>query len=148
MDKQLTQDRRKVRKVTMKKYTQAEFDALPIDENGIKQCPTGDYSQIKEFPDWCSFGEGCRFGVGCSFEGLHNCSFVATDRIGSRSGKTYFFKADEGFYVRCGCFFGTIENFESRVKEVHAGTKHERDYLAAIAFAKVVLDYKKRRKHE
>lgn len=30
------------------KYTQAEFDALPII-NGYRQCPTGDYSGIGIF---------------------------------------------------------------------------------------------------
>ena len=40
----------------MKKYTQEEFDAIPRDEQGVKQCPTGDYTAITRF------GEGCRFG--------------------------------------------------------------------------------------
>ena len=45
----------------MKKYTQAEFDALPVID-GRKQCPTGDYSDIRSFGEWCSFGERCSFG--------------------------------------------------------------------------------------
>ena len=81
----------------MKKYTQEEFDALPIDENGIKQCPTGDYSQIKEFPDWCSFGEGCTFidqcyfGEKCKFRELckykmvRGSCYVYIDRRGKKN---------------------------------------------------------------
>ena len=51
----------------MKKFTQKQFDGLPRDEGGIKQCPTGDYAAIKKFPEWCSFGKWCSFGEGCSF---------------------------------------------------------------------------------
>ena len=46
----------------MKKYTQEEFDAIERDEYGIKNCPTGDYTAIKNFGNGCSFGEVCRFG--------------------------------------------------------------------------------------
>ena len=35
--------------MAMKKYTQAEFDAIPKDMNGKKNCPSGDYTQIKDF---------------------------------------------------------------------------------------------------
>ena len=50
----------------MKKYTQEEFDELPIVDN-FKQCPTGDYTSIEYFGESCSFGELCRFGELCSF---------------------------------------------------------------------------------
>ena len=77
----------------MKKYTQAEFDAIPVDENGIRHCPTGDYTAINRFGEYCSFGvdcsfgahcsfgEVCRFGAGCSFGG--GCSFGAAFRFGA-----------------------------------------------------------------
>jgi NDP-sugar pyrophosphorylase family protein len=55
----------------MHRYTQEEFDALPV-VNGVKQCPTGDYSSIKRFGR-CSFGKGCVLGEGCSF--CAECSF-------------------------------------------------------------------------
>jgi len=38
----------------MKRYTQKEFDALPVVD-GHKECPTGDYTQIKNFGERCSF---------------------------------------------------------------------------------------------
>ena len=50
----------------MKKYTQADFDAFEVID-GIKQCPSGDYSDIQVFSDRCSFGEDCSFGEECSF---------------------------------------------------------------------------------
>lgn len=153
----------------MKKITQQEFKGFPVDRFGYKQYPTGDYSEIKTFGErcifgpgsifgnwcsfgegcrfgegcifgnWCSFGEGCIFGKGCSFEGLANAKYFACDRIGSNYRKTYFFKSDEGYFVRAGCFFGTFDEFVERVKSVHGGTKHEKAYLAAVELAKIVL---------
>ena len=170
----------------MKKMTQAEFDALPRDEHGIKHCPGNtDYSEIRDFGDWASFGDGAVFGTGAifgrwasfgegaifgslasfgseasfgsrasfgadasfgsgiSFEAgrLTNATYIAVDRIGREQRKAYFFRADEGFYVRAGCWFGTFAEFADRVKEVRSGTKYERDYLAALELAKTMLDY-------
>ena len=45
----------------MKKYTQADFDAFEVID-GIKQCPSGDYSDIRVFGKRCSFGNRCSFG--------------------------------------------------------------------------------------
>lgn len=83
----------------MKKYTEKELEAFERDEHGWLICPTGDYSAIKTFPGKCSFG------TWCSHEGLTNSIYVAFDRIGSELRKTYFFKANEGYFVRAGCFF-------------------------------------------
>ncbi len=32
-----------------KKYTQEEFDAMPVGEYGVKDCPSGDYTGCKSF---------------------------------------------------------------------------------------------------
>ena len=71
---------------------------------------------------------------------MTNSTYFACDRIGSEKRKTYFFKAKEGLFVRAGCFFGTFDEFENRVKEVHVGTKHEKEYLLAIELAKIALN--------
>lgn len=60
--------------------------------------------------------------------------------IGSRNGYTTIFHTDKGVFVQCGCFKGTLDEFESKVKETHQGNKHERDYLALIQFAKVKFE--------
>lgn len=138
----------------MKVYTQKEFDAIKRDEYGVKNCPKGDYTQIKSFPELCSFGGGCRFdercrfgercgfGERCSYEAdrVINGTYFACDRIGSAKRKTYFFKGDNGCFVRAGCFFGTFDEFAVKVKETHGGTKFEREYLAALELAKIVLE--------
>ena len=45
----------------MEEYTQADFDAFEVID-GIKQCPSGDYSDIQIFGKWCSFGRARSFG--------------------------------------------------------------------------------------
>ena len=51
----------------MKKFTQKDFDNFEVID-GIKQCPSGDYSEIKRFAEGCSFAERCSFADGCSFK--------------------------------------------------------------------------------
>lgn len=93
----------------MEVYTQEEFDAIKRDKYGVKNCPTGDYTQIKSFPEycsfgeWCSFGERCSFGEKCSFEAARviNGTYFACDRIGSEKRKTYFSRVITGaLYVQ------------------------------------------------
>ena len=138
----------------MKKWTQEEVDQITPDQYGVRRFPTGDYSGIKSFGECCSFGErcrfgercsfgrGCRFGECCSFEAgrISNGRYVAVDRIGSEQRKAYFFKGDEGLFVRAGCWFSSLEDFKARVREVHSGTRHEREYLAACDLAEMMLE--------
>ena len=110
----------------MKEYTQADFDAFEVID-GIKQYPSGDYSDIQIFGERCSFGKGCSFGKecsfgeGCSFEGkgeyIGDYPFLAFVGFGSRIGsKVYFFNLQDGIYVRCGCWLSDIAGFRERVK--------------------------------
>lgn len=127
----------------MKKYTQSDFDNFEVDEYGYKICPSGDYTQISSFGEKCSFGEGCSFGERCSFENgaVKNGRYVAVDRIGSANRKAYFFMDEDGkMFVRAGCWFSDMTTFRERVKEVHAGTIHEKTYLAACDFAELMLE--------
>ena len=65
---------------------------------------------------------------------------IIVGAIGSRNGYTTIFHTDKGVFVMCGCFKGTLDEFEAKVKETHKGNKHERDYLALIQFAKVKFE--------
>lgn len=66
--------------------------------------------------------------------------YIAIGAIGSRDDTTTFYRGtDGGIYVSCGCFNGSIDDFAVKVKEVHAGTKHERTYLLAIELAKAQI---------
>ena len=65
---------------------------------------------------------------------------ITIGAIGSRDDTTTFYRdADEKIYVSCGCFNGSIDDFASKVKAVHAGTKHEKTYLLAIELAKAQI---------
>ena len=94
------------------------------------------------FGERCIFGELCRFGERCSYENgtVQNGRYVAVDRIGSENRKAYFYIDDNGnMFVRAGCWFSDMEAFKKRVKEVHAGTIHEKTYLAACDLAELML---------
>ena len=126
----------------MIKYTQADFDNFEVDKFGRKICPTGDYTAIKSFGEQCSFGEGCYFIEVCSYENgaVKNGRYVAVDRIGSANRKAYFYIDDNGnMFVRAGCWFSDMAAFKERVKKVHAGTIHEKTYLAACDLAELML---------
>ena len=100
------------------------------------------------FGELCSFGEECRFGARCSFGkwcsyengAVKNGRYVAVDRIGSENRKVYFYIDENGnMFVRAGCWFSGMAAFKERVKKVHAGTIHEKTYLAACELAELML---------
>ena len=94
------------------------------------------------FGEQCIFDELCRFGERCSYENgtVKNGRYVAVDRIGSKNRKAYFYIDDNGnMFVRAGCWFSDMAAFKERVKKVHAGTIHEKTYLAACDLAELML---------
>ena len=69
----------------MRKYTQEEVDATKRNGYGIRDYPTGDYTDVKEFGNNCWFGNDCefgysQFGVGCYFG--EDCSFGGNCKFG------------------------------------------------------------------
>ena len=56
--------------------------------------------------------------------------------IGSRLGYTHIYNTDNGIFVKCGCFFGAIEEFAEKVKQTHGNNEHAKAYAALIDFAK------------
>lgn len=65
---------------------------------------------------------------------------ITIGAIGSRNDTSTFYRGKDGkIYVSCGCFNGTIDDFAAEVKQVHAGTKHEKTYLLAIELAKAQI---------
>jgi len=110
-----------------------------------KYCSFAEYCSFSErcsFSEYCSFAQGCSFAERCSFakgikiEGYHKLiAYIGIDRIGSRLGKTYFFKCKDGLFVRCGCWFGTMEDFTARVKETHPTGRFRKEYDMAIDYA-------------
>lgn len=107
----------------MKAYTQDEFDALPI-EYGIRQCPSGDYSAIREFKGQCSFAARSCFGAGSKFDDRCEfgdfCDFERGCIFGYRCifGVWCDFKEqcvfDEHCYFGTNCMFGKECSFGPR----------------------------------
>ena len=68
-------------------------------------------------------------------------NYVLIKGIGSESRTTTFFKCEDGFIkVNCGCFNGTLEQFEEKVKETHGDNKYAKEYLAVIELIKIHFD--------
>ena len=125
-----------------------DFGALCIFGEGCifgNGCVFGEWCRFGElciFGALCIFGEGCIFGERCSFENgaVKNGRYVAVDRIGSENRKAYFYVDENGnMFVRAGCWFSDMAAFKERVKKVHAGTIHEKTYLAACELAELML---------
>ena len=61
--------------------------------------------------------------------------------IGSRDDVTTFFRTKEKqIYVRCGCFYGDVDEFAAAVAKTHGDSKHGKVYRMAIEMAKVQIE--------
>ena len=64
-----------------------------------------------------------------------HCGF---DCFGSANRHTHAYLTKEGTVeVTCGCFRGSIEEFEKKVEETHRGTIYEKQYKAVINLIKI-----------
>ena len=58
--------------------------------------------------------------------------------LGSQNRNTTFFKCEDGhIHVSCGCFSGSIQEFETKVKKTHGDSKYAKEYLACIEVVKI-----------
>lgn len=140
--------------------TQAEFNALKRNKDGYlvipdcTNCTEIDFNWIDriEFGKYCKLGNGCELGKCCTlgeyidvratFEGgrVLDGLYVQIGNIGSEHRTAYFYIDKDGtMFVRAGCWFGGMEDFKARVKDVHGGTIYEAQYMAACAYAEAVL---------
>ena len=61
--------------------------------------------------------------------------------IGSRSDFTTFMRNKSGeILVKCGCFFGTADEFLTKVQNTHGDSKHAVVYCSAVALAVEQID--------
>lgn len=83
-------------------------------------------------------GEGAEIGDGAEIKSIYD--YLTVGGIGSRQGMTTFYRCKYGLIrVNCGCFNGTLDEFEAAVHETHAGNEHEKAYMAAIRMVKEVM---------
>lgn len=97
------------------KITQRMFNCLPI-KDGFKTCPTGDYTNVKCFGNFCKFGnhctfssnsifgDDCRFGLDCSFGPY--CKFGDRCRFGDNCNAREYCEFKESFSCGINCSFG------------------------------------------
>lgn len=87
------------------------------------------------------FGNALVFGDARVFSNAKICSgadYLCFKGLGSENRNTTFFKCDdETIKVKCGCFFGTLTEFEQKVKETHGDSKYAKEYLACVEVVKI-----------
>ena len=83
----------------------------------------------------CSYCSGCS---GCS-DFKTNPQRYTTGSIGSRKAQTTFYWDKDQGQVVCGCFVGTISEFEQRVKYTHADNKFAKEYFKEIKKVKALM---------
>lgn len=67
-----------------------------------------------------------------------NADYLCFEGLGSCGRNTTFFKCKDGhIHVNCGCFSGTLSEFEEKVKERHGDSKYAKEYLACIEVVKI-----------
>lgn len=59
-----------------------------------------------------------------------NADYAYAHGFGSINRTTTFFRLkDGGVGVRCGCFYGTLQEFRDKVRKTHVETKKAKEYL-------------------
>ena len=64
--------------------------------------------------------------------------YITISPIGSRDDTTTAFRTADGVIrVKCGCFYGSIDEFKRKVWETHGDNQYGKEYLAVIELLKV-----------
>ena len=85
----------------------------------------------------CTDCTGCRRCTSCTSctgctDFKTNPQRIVSDFIGSRKSQTTIYWNEQKEQVVCGCFEGTIQEFEERVKRVHINNSFAQEYLIFI----------------
>ena len=76
--------------------------------------------------------------VGGNAEVCGNAEILWISKIGSRLGTTTAYRnKDGGITITCGCFLGTLEEFEKKVTETHGDNKFAWEYNALVSLIKI-----------
>ena len=97
---------------------------------------------------YCSYCRNCRNCSDCSYcRDCSDCSYcqnfkenpekITSPKIGSRSEQTTFYFTKDHEQIVCGCFTGTMQEFEKEVFEKHENTKYFSEYFNWISAVKV-----------
>jgi len=61
------------------------------------------------------------------------------EKMGSRNSQTTTYWTNGKNQVVCGCFSGTIDDFEKRVSEVYGDTGHGAEYAKYIKIVRMIM---------
>jgi hypothetical protein len=75
----------------------------------------------------CSYCSYCSYCSDCS-DFKENPERIYSSKIGSRKSNTKVYFNSEKTLVVCGCFCGSLKEFEERVNTVHEGTVYQKEY--------------------
>ena len=131
--------------MAMKRYTQEEADQVLAQgklwlDSDHEEGARIDFSSC-DLRD-VKFGYGanlrCANLYGANLDGAKNYKpFLSVGPIGSRCGYTQIYLQEDR--IVCGCFNGTLEEFEAAVRRTHTGNPvHLGGYLGVIEMAKQV----------
>ena len=76
--------------------------------------------------------------IHCDAQISSNADYICFKGFGSENRNTTMFRTRNGdICVCCGCFEGSLKEFEEKVKETHGNTKYAKEYLACIEVARI-----------
>ena len=121
-------------------YTYIYNDARISDNACISDCACI-YDNVSISGD--AYISGCAYISGyariCGDAWIHSeTDYLCFKGLGSQNRNTTFFKCKDGhIHVSCGCFSGSIQEFETKVKKTHGDSKYAKEYLACIGIVKL-----------
>ena len=90
----------------------------------------------------CTECTRCTDCIGCTYCSTlkRNPQRYLSGNIGSRHSKTRFYWLKDKIQVVCGCWSGTLEEFEQRVNDVYPKGKYGDQYRAEIEKVKCLIN--------
>lgn len=64
---------------------------------------------------------------------------ITSEKIGSRNSSTTIYWTNDLEQVICGCYKGTLDEFEAKVKETHRKNEHGKNYINWINNVRVYI---------
>ena len=98
------------------------------------------YGNARVYGDAQVYGNAQVSGNARVYGNNQHCGF---DCFGSQNRHTHAYMTKSGeVEITCGCFIGSIQEFEQKVHETHKGTIYERQYMAMIELIKIKFGLK------
>ena len=123
----------------MRELTKEEIEVLQRHAKWLKNEEGGEKANLWDANLWGANLRGANLR-GANLRGANLLGaagkILSFGPIGSRQGITYVTKTERTILVRCGCFYGTLEEFAAKVEEEHGDSQHGKSYKAAIEFIK------------